>query len=70
MNCLHCGGNLKRSDAPLRIDRDTIHIQLDHVPAWVCEQCGEPLFEGETVEVVQAIALAVEAESSKLQRSA
>jgi predicted RNA-binding protein with PUA domain len=28
---------------------------IDDVPAWVCQQCGEPLFEEQAVEAVQGI---------------
>jgi len=28
---------------------------IDDVPAWVCEQCGEPLFEERAVAAVQGI---------------
>jgi hypothetical protein len=28
---------------------------IDDVPAWVCSQCGEPLFDERAVDVVQGI---------------
>jgi len=28
---------------------------IDEVPAWVCSQCGEPLFDEQAVDVVQGI---------------
>jgi len=28
---------------------------IDDVPAWVCEQCGEPLFDEETVDTIQGM---------------
>jgi hypothetical protein len=31
------------------------------VPAWVCEQCGEPLFDEETVDAIQEVLQGVDA---------
>ena len=45
MKCIHCSGRMKKSVAPFHIDRKGYHLSLDAVPAWVCTQCGEPLFE-------------------------
>ena len=39
---------------------------IDDVPAWVCEQCGEPLFEEETVNLVQEMLRAVDARMDRL----
>jgi len=33
--------------------RKGYHLIIDDVPAWVCEQRGEPLFDDETVDTVQ-----------------
>ena len=46
---------MKRDRAPIHIDRDGCHITIDNVPAWICEQCGEPLFEEQKVEAIQDI---------------
>src|SRR5437867_2848425 len=27
------------------VDRNGYHLSFDHVPAWVCTQCGKPYFE-------------------------
>ena len=45
MECLSCKGRLLKSSAPFSIDRGGYHLHWDAVPAWVCSQCGEPLFE-------------------------
>ena len=39
----------------------------DDVPAWVCEQCGEPLYEEETVEAIQQVLQGLDA---RLQEAA
>ncbi len=70
MNCIHCQGMLKRSQSPLHIDRNSIHLTLDRVPAWVCEQCGEAMFDEKEVESIQDLIKLLEDKSQALQRSA
>ena len=70
MNCIHCQGVLKRSQSPLHIDRNSIHVTLDKVPAWVCEQCGEAMFDEKEVETIQDLVKLLEDKSQALQRSA
>ena len=53
MKCIHCSGAMRRSTAPLHIDRHGYHLSLDSVPAWICGQCGEPFFEEREVDAVQ-----------------
>ena len=53
MKCIHCSGAMRRSTAPLHIDRHGYHLSLDSVPAWICGQCGEPFFEEREVDTVQ-----------------
>lgn len=33
MNCVHCHGQMKRSNAPFHIDRNGYHLLFDSVPA-------------------------------------
>lgn len=54
MKCMHCRGTMTRSTAPFHVDRHGYHLALDTVPAWVCDQCGEALFEERAVETIQA----------------
>jgi YgiT-type zinc finger domain-containing protein len=53
MDCLHCKGRLQRGLAPFSIDRRGYHVHWDGIPAWVCTQCGEPLFDTHVVEEIQ-----------------
>ena len=53
MECLYCKGELKKGTVPFHIDRNGYHITFDRVSAWVCTQCGEPLFEDAQVEEIQ-----------------
>ncbi len=70
MNCAHCGGILLRSEAPFHIDRNGAHLHLERVPAWVCNQCGEPMFDEAAVESMHAILRAVDEQTDKLLKSA
>jgi YgiT-type zinc finger domain-containing protein len=55
MQCLYCKGTLVRKKVSYTASRNGYHMIIDDVPAWVCEQCGEPLFEEQAVEAVQGI---------------
>jgi YgiT-type zinc finger domain-containing protein len=50
---------MKRGGAPVHIDRDGCHVTIDNVPAWICHQCGEPLFGDQEVEAIQDIVKSV-----------
>jgi len=53
MDCIHCKGNGKCGTAPLILDRNGYRVSRDAIPAWVCSQCGEPLFESREVDLIQ-----------------
>ena len=61
MECLYCKGTLIRKSVNYTASRKGYHLIIDDVPAWVCEQCGEPLYEEDTVEAIQQILLGVDA---------
>jgi YgiT-type zinc finger domain-containing protein len=46
---------MKKAAAPFHVDRKGYHLSLDAVPAWVCSQCGEPLFEEREVRTIQRL---------------
>ena len=60
MKCLHCPAEMKRGTTPYHVDRRGYHLILDSVPAWVCEQCGEPYFEERQVDAIQDLVRSVE----------
>ncbi len=66
MKCLHCRAEMKRGTAPFHIDRHGVHVRLDDIPAWVCTQCGEALFEEDEVDAIQQLAESVEEQRKKL----
>jgi YgiT-type zinc finger domain-containing protein len=53
MECLYCKGTLVRKTVSYTANRKGYHLIMDDVPAWVCEQCGEPLFDETTVDAIQ-----------------
>jgi YgiT-type zinc finger domain-containing protein len=53
MECLHCRGTLRRQRVCYTGTRKGYHLIVDDVPAWVCDQCGEPLFDEQTVDAIQ-----------------
>ncbi len=69
MKCVHCQGQLERGTAPFHVDREGVHLSLDSVPAWVCRQCGEPMFEQAEVDAIQAILSTVEEQAVRLTAS-
>jgi YgiT-type zinc finger domain-containing protein len=67
MRCMHCQGQLRRDAVPFHIDRKGCHVTLDRVPAWVCEQCGEPLFAETEVVTIQEIIRSLEEKCGAFQ---
>ncbi len=67
---MSCGGEMLRGSAPFHVDRDDTHIILDDVPAWICSQCGQPMFEEEQVSEIQKLIKFVDERAQKLHRSA
>jgi YgiT-type zinc finger domain-containing protein len=61
VECLYCKGTLIRKSVSYTATRKGYHLIIDRVPAWVCEQCGEPLYEEETVEAIQRVLQGVDA---------
>ncbi len=53
MECLYCKAQMRRGTAPFSIDRNGYHISWDAVSAWVCDQCGESLFETKEIDAIQ-----------------
>ena len=55
MECLCCKAQMRQGTAPFSIDRNGYHVTWDAIPAWVCDQCGESLFETHEVDKIQKI---------------
>jgi YgiT-type zinc finger domain-containing protein len=66
MECLHCLAKMQRGTAPFSIDRNGYHISWDAIPAWVCEQCGESLFETPEVDTIQSAIAVLDRDTASL----
>ena len=58
---------MKRRAVPLHIDRKSLHLTLDDIQAWVCEQCGEEYFEEREVDAIQELLKSVEKKAAFLR---
>jgi len=66
MECLYCKGKLSRQLVSYTANRNGYHLIIDDVPAWVCEQCGEPMFDEETVEAIQSMLAEIDEHRNRL----
>jgi YgiT-type zinc finger domain-containing protein len=66
MECLYCRGQLVSRKVSYTANRKGYHLIIDDVPAWVCEQCGEPMFAEATVEAIQEMLREMDTRQKKL----
>ena len=66
MECLCCRGTLVHERVSYTATRKGYQLIVDDVPAWVCEQCGEPLYDEKTVDAIQEVLQGVD---TRLQKS-
>ena len=66
MECPHCHGILVAGTTSYAINRKGYHLIIDDVPAFICEQCGEPLFTEEAVHLVQQMVRTLDARHIEL----
>ena len=66
VKCMYCQGELKKGIAPFHVDRKNLHMVLDAVPAWVCEQCGEIYLDENEAEAIQDLVKTVEEKTQAL----
>jgi YgiT-type zinc finger domain-containing protein len=52
--------------APFSVDRHGCHVHWDAIPAWVCSQCGEPLFDSRAVELIHQALEALDHDTEQL----
>ncbi len=70
MKCFHCQAQLKRGVATFTDSRKGYVIVLQDIPAWVCPQCGEPLFDADAVNGIQEVLHAVDERIKKFRPAA
>lgn len=54
-DCDLCGGKTEKKSISYSLFYEGHWIIVEHVPARVCQQCGEKLFSPDTVEQLQKI---------------
>ena len=69
MECLYCKGRLERRSTPFTLERNGYHVTWDAIPAWVCSQCGEPLFEARELDLMQEALIALDRQTAALMGS-
>ena len=67
MECFHCKGKMVKGNAPFSADRDGYHISWEAIPAWVCTQCGEALFEEKEVNHIQKALQKIDQETKAIK---
>lgn len=70
MKCFHCQAELKRGTATFTDSRKGYILVLQDIPAWVCPQCGEPVFDADAVRAIQDVLKAVDERVEKLRHAA
>ncbi len=70
MKCFHCQAKLHRGTATFTDSRKGYVLVLQDVPAWVCPQCGEPLFEAAAVDGIQEVLQTLDEQVQKLHQAA
>jgi YgiT-type zinc finger domain-containing protein len=53
MKCYHCHGVLRRGETSFQLARHGYHLTLERVAAWVCDQCGETMFDDQQAAALQ-----------------
>ena len=66
MECPYCKGKLYHQNASYSANRSGYHLIIDNVSAWVCEQCGEALFDEEAVDAIQEMLTLIDTKTERL----
>jgi YgiT-type zinc finger domain-containing protein len=70
MECIHCHGTLERGHTSYTANGKGDHLIIDHVSAWICRQCGEALFDEDTIEAIRAMLRQVDRQAEALALAA
>ena len=70
MKCVYCMGAMKKGVVPFHIDRRGIHVTFDAVPAMVCVQCGQAMFDEAEARAIEEVVEAIDKKSRKLAKAA
>ena len=54
MKCVLCGGEIKKTTVTFSYEEDNRYFLVEHIPAEVCERCGEKTYSPEvTTELLK-----------------
>ncbi len=68
MQCHYCKGIMEAGKTPYTISRKDYHLVINNVPALICQQCGEPYFDEEEVDMIQSLIKDVDTKSEQLHQ--
>ncbi len=54
--CEFCAGRVEQRVVQARFRHKGRTVYIDHVPAWVCDRCGEQYFDAPVYKQMEAIA--------------
>jgi YgiT-type zinc finger domain-containing protein len=60
MACSHGKGDLEPGRTTYTANRHGYHLRLNDIPAWICQQCGGPVFEERVVEAIQHLLMTLD----------
>ncbi|MDH5720497.1 MAG: YgiT-type zinc finger protein [Spirochaetia bacterium] len=66
MEYIFCKGKLEKKTAPFTVERKDYQIHYNALPAFVCVQCGEPVFEENALALIQKSVKSIEEEKLRL----
>ena len=66
MECSHGKSDLEPGRTTYTVDRHGYHLRLDDIPAWICQQCGRPVFEERVVEAIQFLLMRLDESMEQL----
>ena len=67
MRCPQCGGKMVRGLSDRRVIREGYDLTLHRIPAWLCERCGQPLFDDEQSRTLEALIAELDAAVQRLR---
>lgn len=50
MRCVFCGGRVEKRTVTSSYEEEDKHLLVEHVPAEVCDKCGEKTYSPEVVD--------------------
>lgn len=50
MRCVFCGGRVEKRKVTFSYEEEDKHLLVEHVPAEVCDKCGEKTYSPEVVD--------------------